>query len=97
MSHNETAHLLRLRERLGWYRDGTLGLHSLIADIDALISAVRASDPALAQALRAAWEPLEEVYAISLDREAPSLQPESRAVLDRAVAELWEIVTQRLS
>jgi hypothetical protein len=78
------------------YRDRTLELASLVQRLGALLDEFRLQDPDWVEEFRRNWWTLEQVHAVSLDRELVGIPDDLQVMVDEAVDLLGFLVDAAL-
>lgn len=81
----------RLRDRLIWYQNEKLSFHSLVFDIEGLISALENVSEEFRGSLQHHWGVLDEVYAAMADEERKQFDDLDRKLIETAVTALLEL------
>src|SRR5262245_42145819 len=93
-SEKETRQLILIRDRLSLYKADKLELPDLIADLDALIDSLE-EQPDWRRDFRETWGVLEEVYAVSLDRNEAKLSRQHAQLVNDAINQMLQMVGLR--
>ena len=85
ITEHDQRQLNRMKEQVSNFGGGNIGLGPLIGDLEFLLNAMESADRDWKKKLDEQIFILEEVYADALDRNIKEFEPESQALISKAI------------
>ncbi len=97
MNEHDLRQLRLIRDLLQGYEAGKVTLSSLLAGLEALLDALESANEEWMEAFRRQWSILEIDYAVSLDRNQPTLSRDGLARISNAIENMRGLLSEHLS
>lgn len=97
MAGHDSRQLELMLETLTQVENGEMSIGNAISRLEALVHAMDNVDPQWKNRYLGEWGVLEDVYAVSLDRNSKGLRQDEMTLVEKAVKELRDLVEERRS
>jgi hypothetical protein len=93
----DRRHLRQMRQCLVLRRESVEALGRLISELESLRELLETTTDSWKRSFEEQWGTLEEVFAVTLDRGAPTMDEKSAVLVERAIAHLGALVDEALA